>query len=141
MNGAGMVVDAILPPGKPRARHPGDTSMDETVQTYLDAIPPEQKPLFERLQSLILQLYPDAEIVISYQIPTYKAKAGRVSLGLWKNGVSLYTTDPQYIKGFTSQHPTIKAGKASLNFKLTDELPEKDLREVIKQAIEHRSPS
>jgi hypothetical protein len=55
--------------------------MDETVQRYLDAIPPEQKPLFERLQSLILQLYPDAEIVISYQIPTYKAKAGRVSLG------------------------------------------------------------
>ena len=95
--------------------------MDEAVQRYLDAIPPEQKPLFERLQSLILQLYPDAEIVISYQIPVQGESRTRL-LGLWKNGVSLYTTDPQYIKGFASQHPTIKAGKASLNFKLTDEL-------------------
>jgi uncharacterized protein YdhG (YjbR/CyaY superfamily) len=111
--------------------------MDEAVERYLDAIPAEQKPLFDRLQSLILGLYPEAEIVISYQIPTYKARGGRVSLGLWKNGVSLYTTDPQYIERFRSEHPTIKAGKASLNFKLSDELPEKDLGEVIKRAIEH----
>ena len=62
--------------------------MDEAVQRYLDAIPPEQKPLFERLQSLILQLYPDAEIVISYQIPVQGES--RTRLDLWKNGVSLH---------------------------------------------------
>ena len=115
--------------------------MDRAVQRYVDAIPAGQKPLFDRLQSLILELYPDAEIVISYQIPTYKAKGGRVSLGLWKDGVSLYTTDPQYIERFKSKHPTIKTGKASLNFKLTDKLPEKDLREVINRAIQRLSGS
>ena len=112
--------------------------MDEAVQRYIDAIPAEQKPLFDRLQSLILDLYPDAEIVISYQIPTYKARGGRVSLGLWKDGVSLYTTDPQHIEKFKSKHPTVKTGKASLNFRLTDELPEQDLREVVNWAIQAR---
>jgi uncharacterized protein YdhG (YjbR/CyaY superfamily) len=115
--------------------------MDEAVQRYIDAISAEQKPLFDRLQTLILELYPDAEIVISYQIPTYKARGGQLSLGLWKSGVSLYTTDPQHIEKFKSRHPTIKTGKASLNFKLTDELPEKDIREVIRQAIERASRS
>jgi uncharacterized protein YdhG (YjbR/CyaY superfamily) len=112
--------------------------MDEAVQRYIDAIPAEQKPLFDRLQSHILELYPDAEVVISYQIPTYKAGGGRVSLGLWKDGVSLYTTDPRHIATFKSKHPTIKTGKASLNFRLTDELPEKDVREVINRAIRQR---
>ena len=115
--------------------------MDEAVQGYVDGIPKEQKPLFDRLQSLILELYPDAEIVISYQVPTYKARGGRVSLGLWKDGVSLYTTDPQHIEKFKSRHPTIKTGKASLNFRLTDELPEKDVREVVNRAIQPPSGS
>ena len=110
--------------------------MDEAVQRYVDAIPAEQRPLFDRLQSLILELYPDAKVVISYQIPTYKAKGGRVSLGLWKSGVSLYTTDPQHIESFRSRHADIKAGKASLNFKLTDELPEQDVRDVVVRAME-----
>jgi uncharacterized protein YdhG (YjbR/CyaY superfamily) len=111
-------------------------AVDEAVQRYVDAIPAEQRPLFERLQALILELYPDAEVVLSYQIPTYKAKGGRVSLGLWKEGVSLYTTDPEHIAAFKPKHRGVKTGKASLNFRLTDDLPEQDVREVIERAME-----
>jgi uncharacterized protein YdhG (YjbR/CyaY superfamily) len=116
------------------------TMADQSVRRYVDAIPAEQRPLFDRLQALILDLYPDAEIVISYQVPTYKARGGRVSLGLWKGGVSLYTTGPQYIEVFKSRHPAVKTGKASLSFALSDELPEQDVREVITQAME-RAPA
>ena len=115
--------------------------MDEAVQRYIDSIPAEQRPLFDRLQSLVLELYPAAEIVLSYQVPTYKVGGGRVSLGLWKDGVSLYTTDPEHIESFTSKHPTVKSGKASLNFTLTDELPAEDLREVVHRAIQRRGGS
>ncbi len=115
--------------------------MDEAVQRYIDAIPAKQRPLFDRLQTLILALYPDAETVLSYQVPTYKARGGRVSLGLWKDGVSLYTTDPQHIEKFRSKHPNIKSGKASLNFRLTDDLPDQDLRETIDRAIQRRGSS
>jgi uncharacterized protein YdhG (YjbR/CyaY superfamily) len=110
--------------------------MDEAVRRYVDAIPAEQRSLFDRLQSLILDLYPDAEVVISYQVPTYKARGGRVSLGLWKDGVSLYTTDPRHIEPFKTKHPRVKTGKASLNFKLADELPEQDVREVVERAMQ-----
>jgi len=110
----------------------GRDTMDPAVQQYIDAIPERQRPLFDRLQSLILELYPDAEIVISYDIPTYRVGRRRVYLGLWKGGVSLHAVA---VETFKQRHPSIKTGKGSLNFKLTDELFEADIREVIKQAI------
>jgi uncharacterized protein YdhG (YjbR/CyaY superfamily) len=110
--------------------------MDRSVQGYIDAIPPDHRPLFERLQILILDVCPDAEIVISYQVPTYKAPGGRVSLGVWKDGVSLYTTDPRHIEAFKQRHPSVKTGKASLNFRLSDELPENDVREAVARALQ-----
>jgi uncharacterized protein YdhG (YjbR/CyaY superfamily) len=107
--------------------------MDSAVQRYIDAIPDGHRQLFDRLQSLILELYPHAEVRISYQIPTYKVGRRRVYLGLWKNGVSLHAID---VETFKQRHPSIKTGKGSVNFKLTDELPEADIREVIKRAID-----
>jgi hypothetical protein len=107
--------------------------MDPTVQRYIDAIPERHRPLFDRLQLLILALYPNAEIVLSYQIPTYKVGRRRVFLGLWKGGVSLHGVP---VEDFKQRHPSIKTGKGSLNFKLTDELPEADIRDVITRAME-----
>ena len=106
--------------------------MDDEVQRYIDAIPETHRPLFGRLQSLILELYPDADVVISYQIPTYKVGRRRVYLGLWKDGVSLHAIDPT---PFKERHPAIKTGKGSLNFKVSDELPEADIRDVIQRAM------
>ncbi|MEP7358713.1 MAG: hypothetical protein ABI847_15810, partial [Anaerolineales bacterium] len=41
-----------------------DSLMDAKVQRYLDALPEDRRPLFNRLQDLILGLYPKAEVVI-----------------------------------------------------------------------------
>ena|SRR5437870_2304387 len=109
--------------------------MDPAVQSYIDAIPPEKRLLFDRLQSLILELYPDAQVYISYKIPTYKIGSRRVYLGLWKSGVSLHAVE---VEPFKQRHPSVKTGRGSLNFKLTDDLPEADTRDVIKRAIERR---
>jgi len=111
--------------------------MNNDVQRYMDGIPKEKRPLFDKLQALVMSLYPDAEVVLSYQIPTYKAKTGWVGLGYWKDGVSVYTNRPQYIAAFKEKHPAIKTGKGSINFKLTDAVPVTALNKVIRQVIEH----
>ena len=46
--------------------------MDKGVRAYIDAIAPEHRPLFDRLHRLVLETHPDATLVLSYQIPTYK---------------------------------------------------------------------
>jgi hypothetical protein len=108
--------------------------MDLAVQRYVDAIPATHRPLFDRLQALILGLYPQAEVGISYGIPTYRVGGRRVYLGLWKGGVSLHAVD---VAPFKQRHPAIKTGKGSLNFKLTDTLPEAEVQDVIRAALEH----
>src|SRR5437763_12062875 len=106
--------------------------MDETVEGYVNAIPPAKRPLFDRLQSLILDLYPDAELGMSYHMPTYRVGRRRVFLGLWKDGVSIHGVP---VEAFRQQHPKIKTGRGSFNFKVTDEVPEADVREAIRQSI------
>lgn len=108
--------------------------MEAGVRDYIDAIPETHRPLFDRLHSMILELYPNARIVISYRIPTYQVGRRRVYLGLWKGGVSLHAINGELIDEFKRRHPSIKTGKGSLNFRLTDELPEADVREVIRRA-------
>lgn len=110
--------------------------MDEKVAQYIAAIPAEKRPLFDRLQRLILDLYPDLELRISYGIVMHKRGKSWVGLGVWKQGVSLYTNRPQLITAFKTRHPAIKTGKGCINFRLTDELPVEDLHTVITGAVE-----
>ena len=110
--------------------------MNKEVQLYVDAVPDERKPLFDRLHALIMGLYPNAEVVMSYRIPTYRAKSGWVALGSWKDGVSLYTNGAHHIAEFKAKYPAIKTGKGSINFKITDVVPVAALKRVIRHAIE-----
>lgn len=109
--------------------------MNDDIQQIIASGSAEQQTLFNRLQSLILALYPGARTVIYYRLPTYKSDAGQVSLGYWKDGVSLYTTSPANIDPFRAAQPKIKTNKASINFKTGAELPEDDVRAVIRRAM------
>ncbi len=110
--------------------------MNYEVQRYLDAVPEERKPLFDQLHTLIMGLYPNAEVVMSYQIPTYRAKSGWVALANQKHYVSLYTCGEHHIAEFKAKYPAIKTGKACINLRDTDPVPLAALKKVIKHAIE-----
>lgn len=110
--------------------------MNKDVQRYVDAVPEDRKSLFEKLHAVIMDLYPNAVVVISYQIPTYRAKSGWVALGYWESGVSLYTNGPDHIAEFKEKYPAIKSGKGSINFRVSDVVPVPALKKVIRHAIE-----
>lgn len=112
--------------------------MNEEARQYIDAVP-EGKPCFEQLHALILALYPDAEIGMSCQIPTYKTSSGWVALGYWKNGIALYTDDPQHIIEFKDRHPGIKVENGRIHIKSNDALPLVALQQLIRHVIEYPS--
>jgi uncharacterized protein YdhG (YjbR/CyaY superfamily) len=112
--------------------------MNDDTRQYLDNGSAEQQALFARLQALVRELYPDAQETMYYGLPTWKSGTGQMSLGFWKSGVSLYTTGPQYIDPFRAAHPRIKTNKASINFKLGDDLPVEDVKGVITRAMTGR---
>ncbi len=108
------------------------------MQDYIDAITPENRPLFNRLHLLILQMHPDAAVVLSYQIPTYKAGRRRLYLGAWKHGVSLYGWQQGRDAGFTTRHPELKTGKGTIQLRPEDAagIPDDEFRDLVRAALE-----
>ena len=88
--------------------------MDEAVQAYLDAIPAEHRPLFDRLQALVFRVHPEAQAVISYGMPTYKVGRRRLHVGVWRHGVSIYGWIGRD-GGFVDRHPDLRASKGTIH--------------------------
>jgi uncharacterized protein YdhG (YjbR/CyaY superfamily) len=107
------------------------------VQRYIDAVPEERKPLFLKLQALILGLYPNAEVLMWYRMPSYRVKPGWVALANQKHYVSLDTNGEHHIAEFKAEYPRIKTGTGGINLKVTDQFPVAALKKVIRHAIEH----
>ncbi len=109
--------------------------LSEEVIAYIEALPATHRPLFDRLHALILDELPEAEVVISYQIPLYRVGRRHVGLNPRRaGGLTLTTTSPDHIAEFKDRHPDFKTGKASIQLDFDRELPEADLRTVIRKA-------
>ena len=101
-------------------------------------MPAARKSLFDRLGAVILDLYPEAEIDMTYRMPTYKAKNGWVAIANQKHYVSLYTCGAHHLAELKRKCPNIKTSKGCINFKVTDVVPLAAVKDVIKHAVEHQ---
>lgn len=111
--------------------------MDDAAQDYIDAIDPEHRPLFDRLHRLILESHPDAEVVFSYQMPTYKVDRYRLYVGVWKHGVSIYGWGQGRDGGFVSRHPELTTGKGTIRLRPDDAagITDHELRDLVRGAL------
>lgn len=114
-----------------------DHPIDPEVERYFDAVPEERIALVRKLHALIVDMYPDARVDMSYRMPTYRAKAGWVAIANQKSYVSLYTCGAHHIAAFKKRYPGIRTGKGCINLKVTDRVSSAELRKVIRHAIEH----
>jgi uncharacterized protein YdhG (YjbR/CyaY superfamily) len=112
--------------------------MDEAVRTYIDGMAPENRPLFDRLHGLILGAYPDVTIVLSYQMPTYKAGRRRLYLGTWKHGVSIYGWQQGRETDFMARHPELKTSKGTIQLRPSDaaDITDDELLDLVRAALE-----
>ncbi|MDQ2956740.1 MAG: DUF1801 domain-containing protein [Actinomycetota bacterium] len=111
--------------------------MDDAVQRYLDAIAADHRPLFDRLHNLILEEYPAATLALSYRIPCYRAGGGRLYVGVWKHGLSVYGWQQGSEAGFVSRHPELRTSKGTIQLspEAAAGLPDSELRELVRLAL------
>ena len=107
------------------------------LDAYIQTVPDHRRERFLSIHNLILKLYPDASVDMSYKMPTYRAGDGWVSLANQKNYISLYTCGESHLASYREKHPQQKTGKGCINFRARDEIHYEDLETVIKHAIEH----
>ncbi|MBO0775144.1 MAG: DUF1801 domain-containing protein [Actinobacteria bacterium] len=110
--------------------------MDEAVRGYRDEIDSEHRPVFDRLHQLIVATCPDADVGLAYGMPAYRVGRRRLSIGVWKHGLSLYVS-PRRDGGFSARHPELAAGKGTIKLTPADaaRLPDAELRDLIRAAL------
>jgi uncharacterized protein YdhG (YjbR/CyaY superfamily) len=116
-----------------------DTSdMDDAVRSYVEAITPEHRPLFARLHDLIVRLHPDADLVLSYRMPTYKVGRHRLYVGTWKHGISIYGWQQGKEAAFAAKHPKAKTSKGTIRLRPEDfaVVSDEDLSVLVHAALD-----
>jgi len=110
--------------------------MDEAVRRYRDEMDSEYRPVFDRLHRLVVATCPDAEVVLSYGMPTYRIGRRRLNIGVWKHGLSLYVS-PNRDGGFSACHPELAAGKATIKLRPADAacIPDVEFQDLIRAAL------
>ena len=115
----------------------GETGvMDDAVRRYRDEIASEYRPMFDRLHRLIVGTCPDAEVVLSYGMPTYRIGRRRLNVAVWQHGLSLYVS-PSRDGGFSVRHPELAAGKGTIKLRPEDaaRIPDEEFRDLVSTAM------
>ena len=94
--------------------------MDARVQSYIEGVDPAYRPLFDRMHRLIMAAHPDADVVLSYQMPTYKVGRRRLCVGAWQHGISIYGWQQDHDAGFTARHPELRTSKGTIKLRPQD---------------------
>jgi uncharacterized protein YdhG (YjbR/CyaY superfamily) len=115
-----------------------NAAMDDAVRDYIDAIEPEHRPLFDRIHRLVLEAHPDAMVVLSYQIPTYKVGRRRLFVGVWRHGVSVYGWQEGRDGGFTVRHPELRTSTGTIRLRPEDAagIGDDELRDLVRAALD-----
>ena len=88
-----------------------------TVEEYLDAVPPEQGAALRLVRDRLLDVVPDAEQVISYQVPTIRYRGtGLVALSVAKAHCSLHLMSPPLATSLAGVLDEGKLSGATLQF-------------------------
>jgi uncharacterized protein YdhG (YjbR/CyaY superfamily) len=111
--------------------------MDEAVRSYLRALSPPNRALFDRLDRIIREVAPDAAVTIAYAMPTYTLDRRRIHVGAWKHGISIYGWDKSDDGGFVLRHPELQTSTGTIRLRPgdADEIADDELRALISPAL------
>jgi uncharacterized protein YdhG (YjbR/CyaY superfamily) len=103
----------------------------KTIDEYIAIQTPEVKILLEQMRQTITSASPDAEEVISYNMPAFKFHGILVYFAAYKNHIGFYAT-PNGHKEFHKELSVYKQGKGSVQFPISTPLPLKLIAKIVK---------
>jgi hypothetical protein len=113
-------------------------SVDSEARAYIDAIGAADRPLFDRLARLVQATHPEAELVMSYRMPTFKVGRRRLFVGAWRHGLSIYGWARTANLVFAERHPDLITGRGTIRLRAADaaRLRDAELLELVRAALD-----
>ncbi len=105
----------------------------KSVDEYIGTQPETVQAVLERVRGIIRKAVPDAEEVISYQIPAYKLHGAPVLyFAGWKQHYSLYPVTDELVAAFEDDLAPYEVNKGTIRFPLSQPIPVKLIERIAK---------
>ena len=106
-------------------------STPENVPAYIAQFPRAVQAALKRVRSSIRRAAPDAEEVISYQIPAFKLHGKPVLFfAAWKEHLSIYPSNARLVAAFKDELAKYERSKGTIRFPLSDPVPAKLIERI-----------
>lgn len=110
-----------------------ELSQFKSVDEYIASQPKAVQGILERVRAAIREAVPDAQEVISYQMPTYTRHGDRVLyFAVWKRHYSLYAATAKVVAAFGEELAPYQIDKGTIRFPLTEPVPVKLIGKIAK---------
>ena len=103
----------------------------KTVDEYLSALPANTKAILKELRKTIKQTAPQAEELISYNMPAFKLDGGLVWYAAYKEHIGFYPRSSA-IKAFKKELAGYEGAKGTVRFPLDKPLPFDLISKIVK---------
>jgi len=106
----------------------------KNIDEYLALQPENFRIILEKIRQLVKKICPDAQEVISYQIPTFKYYGMLVSFAAFKKHCSFFPGG--IVPQFADELTDFKTSKGTIQFTPENPIPDKLLIKIIKFRME-----
>ncbi|SDL46730.1 Uncharacterized conserved protein YdhG, YjbR/CyaY-like superfamily, DUF1801 family [Pedobacter sp. ok626] len=109
---------------------PAEKTKFTTVEKYIDSFPENIQFLLEVIRETIKESAPDAEEVISYNIPAFKFHGMLIFYSAYKNHITISIPPSKVYEVFKAELSAYKVSKSAIQLPLNKQLPLKLIKEM-----------
>ena len=100
------------------------------VDKYIGTFPKDVQATLETIRRTVQKAVPEAEEVISYQMPAYKFHGRMLYFSAYKNHYSLFGTTQGVRRAFKKELSRYEGTKGTIRFPLDEPVPVKLIRDI-----------
>lgn len=103
----------------------------KTVDEYFSTLSPETRKILEELRRIIRQAAPEAEEVVSYNMPAYRYHGMLVYFMAHKNHIGFYPGNKIVNEVFKDELRNYKTLKGTIQLPLSDGIPTRLIKKIV----------
>jgi len=114
----------------------GNTVAPKDTDEYIAMLPAPFRATLEKLRTLIQSIAPEAQEMVSYQIPCFKYYYMLVGIGANKQYCSLYTMSPPLVAAMKAELKGVKVSGATIHFEPDAPLPLALIKKIVRARMQ-----